>query len=402
MAAPALPDALAIVGVDHLTAPLDWREVLAERALPARLGDGVAEVVGLATCDRVEWIGVEHVPGALRRAFAIHLADLPPAAAVLDLQGDAALVHVFAVAAGMQSQVVGEPEILGQLKHAHREALAAGTAGPLLDQVFGSAYTTAKRVRSETTLGTRPVSIAAACHQIARDVFGALEPITGLLVGGADIGLFLAERLRLGGLLHWQVMARAPALARDLARSLGGAVCPLEDLAAAVERADVIVASVGRGAPVITSALLKPLQRKRRFRPLYLVDAGLPADIEPGVADLDGVFLYTLDDLERIAAAGRQGRQAALAPALAIVDEQRRAFRQDVAARSAAPVVTALRRHAEALRVEALAEAPDDAQEATRRLLARLLHRPSEVLRAADPALDAAARRLFGLEEDDR
>ncbi len=392
-----LPEALAVVGVDHRGAALEWREDAIARAIPPGQLPGVAEVIGLGTCDRVAWIGIETEPGSLRRAFDARVGRIEP---TIDVCGEAALTHLFEVAAGMASHVLGEPEILGQLKHAHREAVAAGTAGPLLETVLAASYSAGARVRHETSLGTRPVSLASAAAQIAAEVFGDLGPVPGLLIGGADIGLALAERLRLAGLQRWHVAARHTALAADLARSLAATIAAYDPLAATLERTDVVISAVGSGRCLIDRATLARIQRQRRYRPLYLIDAAMPADIDAAVSDLDGVFLYTLDDLERLAAAGRVGRQEALAPAQRIVEEQVRAFRAALTARAAAPAVTALRRHAEALRQQALADAPDDAAEATRRLLARLLHRPSEALRAGDPALEAALSRLFGLTEE--
>jgi glutamyl-tRNA reductase len=399
-----------VVGVNHRSGTAALREALyVEEArqpeLLARLkATGLTEAVFLSTCDRSEVQAVaedaEQAAAAVRAAFAGQ-AGVPGEeveAQSYRLAGGEALRHIFAVAASLDSQVIGEPQVLGQVKEAHRLAQAAGLMGGRLDEALQAAYAAAKRVRSETGLAEQPVSIAAVVVGLARQLHGNLKRARGLLIGPGEMGELIAEQLRragLGGLVVAHSSARRAAL---IARRFDGHHIALDDLAAGLVAADVVVGALGSGRPVVTAEAIDQAIRARRRQPMLLIDVAVPADIEPAVDRLDDVFRYELDDLERAAMQGRSTRAAAAAAAWTLIDEAVEGFLGRQAARAAVPTIVALRRRFEAIREEVLAERPADVDSATRLLINRLLHEPSALLRemaAATPAERAEAERLL-------
>ncbi len=407
--------ALLVLGTNHKTAPQQLRDsfALVEADLAAALeelrGAGLGEAALIATCDRVELVTT--AADAARAAAA--LADLLArrgggtniAAALYRHDGAAALKHLFAVASALDSLVIGEPQVLGQVKAAHRLAAELGLAGAGLEAAFAAAYAAARRVRRETRIAERPVSIAAAALQLARDIHGDLARCSALLLGAGEMGELMAEQFQRGGLAHL-VVAGPPARVERAAQRLRANLAPLEPLDQALAAADIVIASLGSGRAVLTRPRLAAALRRRPTRPIFVIDTAIPADAEPSVNDLDGVFLYDLGDLERAALAGRATREAASAEAWRILDAELADFAARRAARRAVPAVVALRGHVEALRREALAEAGGDAESATRLLANRLLHDPSEVLRALTAAMPGEAeamerllRRLFRLDD---
>jgi glutamyl-tRNA reductase len=405
-----------VVGVSHKTAPAALRDRLfAEEAelpilLAALQASGLDQAVLLSTCDRTEIQTVaanaDAAVAVISRFFA-QRAGVPVEellAAAYRLEGEAALRHVFAVAASLDSAVVGEPQVLGQVKEAHRLAKAAGLVGTELDRLLQAAFAAAKRVRSETAIAERAVSVAAVATQLARDLHGDLGRCAGLILGAGEMGEFLAEHLRQAGFGRWTVAHGSLRRAVLAARRFGGHFVGLGELEPALAQADVVLAALGTGRTVIDAAMVRAALRARRRRPILFIDAAVPCDVVPDVASLDGAFLYDLDDLERLALEGRAGRSAAAAQAWAINDSAAAALRAARAARQAVPALVALRRRFEVARAEVLANGGDvDAAEATRLLINRLLHDPSQALRrlAAEggegPAAEALLRRLFEL-----
>lgn len=401
------PGRLFVAGVDHRATPLAVREALTppDPEIPLVLQRlQLPEALLLVTCDRVELLGCTEDDQAGRAAFQQLKPDLPVEPYLK--RDREALRHLCRVAASLDAQVIGEPFILGQVKAADRLASVAGTVGPTVRRALDIAYRAAKRVRSETAIAEHPVSLAAVAVQAACDVQGDLSRRTGLLLGGGEMGEYLADQLRLAGLTNWQVAARVEAQARAAAQRLGGHVADFTDLLPVLTGADIVVTAIGSGRIAIDKPLMRETLRRRRNRPMLLVDAGQPADIAIATGELDQAFLYTLDDLESVAMRGRRNRAAAQEPALAIIEQVLAAAWAEDSERGAVPVVVALRDHAETLRRAVLAETGTDADRATALLLARLLHRPSTVLRdsagsAEDLAgLERAVRRLFGLPGD--
>lgn len=414
----AAPGELLLVGASHRSATEALRErlFLDESAAPALLQrlkqEGFEQALALVTCDRCELYALH--PDASGAAVALR-AVLAAAAGLhgelvspqlFERRGATALRHLFAVAASLDSPVVGEPQVLGQLKANHRAAAEAGLIGPELEAMLQAAYLAAKRVRSETHLAEQPVSMAAAAIGVARELYGDLARCSGLLVGIGEMGEMMAIELQKAGLARLAVMHPARPRAELLAKRLGSHFRDWTELDAALAAADIVVAALGAGREAVTAPAVKAALRARRHKPILLFDAALPPDVETAVGDLDDAFRYDLDDLERLAMQGRSTRSAAAETAARILAEEAAAFETRQAERAAVPALVALRRHFESQRLRALAEAGGDAEEATRRLVNRLLHGPSTALRAFAAEGEEAARlarlvaRLFGLVDE--
>lgn len=377
---------------------------------------GVAQAIMLATCDRVEVQGVSDAPrqamDAVRDILANRAGETPSAVAreLEMLTGVEAVRRIFAVASSLESQVVGEAQVLGQVKEGHRQASQTGMVGPELETLMQAAYAAAKRVRTETVIGERSVTLASGAVQIARDLHGDLSDRTGLIVGLGDMGDLIGGQLRLAGLGR-TILTGPSRRTEAAARRMGCNFVSFEELEDTLVDADIVVTAAGPGRFLITYEAMREALRRRRQRPVLIVDGGIPADVEPAVDELDDAFVYTLDDLERVAREGLANREAAAAEAWEIVEAEVGSWQRSRAERSAVPTLVALRKSFEAARQEILAADPAaDAAEATRRLVNRLLHNPSEALRALaaetgdDTEKQAAARmvaRLFRLRDTD-
>lgn len=409
------------VGVNHRTAPSSLRERLyiAEDGLSSVLADlrqaGLSQAIVLSTCDRTEIIGCHDEPTEAVRVAARELARLGHLAIhdltgrLLVLQGDPAVEHLFAVASSLDSAVIGEPQVLGQVREAYRLAGEAGLIGADLDRLMQACFAAAKRVRSETAIGRRSISMATVAVQVARDVHGALDRCAALIIGAGEMGELLAGKLRESGIGRLTVADSLGLRAQATARRLGAQVVPFDDLASALADADIVLTALGHGSVVIDAALMRATLRRRRQRPVFLIDAAVPGDIAPAVNEIDEAFLYDLNDLERIAHEGREQRGQEAEKGWAILRESVAAFARDVAVRDAVPALAALRGAFETARASLLAEQPGlSADEATRLLINRLLHRPSKVLRDAAmagqdrAALERLLMTLFELDPEER
>lgn len=414
-----------VIGASHRTCSGAIRDRLTteEAEVPAMLerlrATGLTQAVWLSTCDRVEVQAVHTHPNEAALAVAglmaerVGLSEPDLSDQLYTLTGVEAVRHVFAVACSLDSQIIGEPHILGQLKAAHRHAATAGLTGPELESVLQAAYAAAKRVRSETPIAEGATSLVAAAVQVARDLHGDLKRCSGLLMGLGDMGALVLDGLREAGLGRLTVASPVDRRAESAARRMNSHFVPWADLDSALAGADIVVTAAGLGRYILSAQALGAALKRRRRRPVFVVDAAIPADVDPDVAGLDEAFVYDLADLERVALQGRVGREAATQAAWTIVDEAVAAFARQRAERAAVPAVAALRAHFEAERRRLLAEHGGlDAAAATRLLVNRLLHGPSEALRsmAADAggaglAERAAAERLllqlFRLAEED-
>ncbi len=397
--------ALFAVGVNHRTAASGLRDLLFLEAeqQPELLGElraaGLGEALVLSTCDRVEVIGLAEDPeGADRRALELLGRRAGLGAAALDGQcyrarEREAVAHLFAVTAALESQVIGEPQVLGQVKESHRLAAAAGMIGPRLDALLQAAYASAKRVRGETAIGEMPVSVAAASLRLARRIHGDLARCNVLLLGLGEMGELLGHEMIAAGVGGLVVVHESERRAELAAHRLGCNFRPAAERAQALADADVVIAAAGTGRRTVTAEQAEAALKARRRQPMFFVDAAVPGDVEAAVGELDGAFLYDLADLEKAAVEGRASRQATAEAARRILEEELAAFLRSRAERGAVPAVVALRRRFEEVREEVLGQPGLDAAEATRRLINRLLHGPSEALRraAADGVADRAA-----------
>lgn len=402
---------LVIVGANHHSSSIATRdrlfiEEVNQPAFLARLREaGLEQAVLLSTCDRTEVQAADTDPDRAAAAIVSALAaqsgmDVSQVAAeTYRLDERTAARHMFAVAASLDSQIPGEPNVLGQVKDSHRMSRDAGMTGPELDSALEAAYTAAKKVRSQTGIGERPVSIAAAAERLTQEVHGALDRCAALLVAGGDMGEIIAEQLRAAGLGRLIVTARVAARAEILARGWSCHHAPFDTLDALLAEADIVITAVASGRHLITHEMVLRSLAARRQKPIFLIDVGIPGDVEPAVNAVDGAFLYDIDDLEGAALEGRAGRDTEAAEAAAIIDREVDAYFRDRAARRAGPAVVALRARFEAERRKVLNEiSGEDAEQATRLLINRLLHAPSVALRrlAQQGEIDdATAARLL-------
>jgi len=386
---------LIVFGLNHRTAAQGLRDklFLEPDEQPALLSDiravGIAEALILSTCDRVEVAAVCENPDAAGRSVRDLLVARGgvPAASFEGLwyraNGRDAAAHLFAVTAALESQVIGEPQVLGQVKESHRLAATSGAIGPRLEAVLQAAYGAAKRVRNETPIGQMPISIAAAAVQLAKRIHGDLARCSVLLLGLGEMGELLAGELCAAGAGRLLIIHQSDKRAEVAAHRLGCNFRPIAELSGALADADLVVAASGTGRSAIAAAGAEQALKRRRRRPMFFIDAAVPGDVDPAVGDLDGAFLYDLADLEKAAMDGRASRQATLEAARRILDEELTAFFRSRAERDAVPAVVTLRRHFESMRDGVLAQPGIDALEATRLLVNRLLHNPSEALRRA-------------------
>ena len=407
-----------VVGANHRSSAAATREALfmadaRVKLFLGRLRDaGIAQAVVMSTCDRVEvQAAVPNPEDAARRITALLADEAGLEAGALSpelylLTDDAAVRHVFLVASALDSQVVGEPNVSGQIKDAHQLSRELGMTGSELEAVLQAAYAAAKRVRSETAVGEGAVSVAAAAAEIAREVHGDLARCSAILAGGGEMGVLIADRLLHSGLGRLVVACRARGRAEMLARQWSCHHAPFDALDQILPEADIVITAQAGGATLIGAEQIRAALAKRRQRPVFLVDAAIPADIDRAAGELEGAFLYHLDDLEDIARQGLAGRSQAAAAAREIVEREVELFLGERAGRTASPLVTALRAHFAEARDAALREAGGDAERATRLMMNWLLHAPSSALRALGAAgsakeAEALVRRLFGLEDEE-
>ncbi len=415
---------LKILGLNHTTAPVEIREQVVfgggdvERALEAvRDLPGVDEAVLLSTCNRTEFYVIcdEDAHGRIAdwlhgdRRLAERLGE-----ALFAKSGDDAIRHVFRVACGLDSMVLGEPQILGQLKEAYRKAHATGTLGPSLGRLFQHSFSVAKKVRTDTRIGSSPVSVAYAAVSLAQQFFAGFAQHTAVLVGAGPTIELVARHLRAKGIGRLFVANRNLERARELAQAFGGFALPLSELDGTLPEADILITSTASPEPVVRAQAVRDAIRLRKRKPMVAVDIAVPRDIEAAVGDLDDVYLYTIDDLEKVILEGQGSREAAAVDASRILDEEIARYLSIERSKQVAPIITTLRDQGEGLRAEVLeqarrrlarGESVDDVLEyATAALMKKLLHNPSVRLREAGETADegtiSIARALFGLDKD--
>lgn len=409
------PRTFLIVGADHKRAPALLRDHLQGddadvlRLLSACRARGIDQAVVVATCDRCEiWASVTDETRAAADITTLIAeaagAAVPEVAPQLHyLTEREALRYAFAVASSLESQVVGEPQVLGQVKEAYHFAARAGLLGSELDGVLQAAFATAKRVRSETDIAAQSVSVAACVVKLARQVHGKLGSLGALLVGDGDLGQMAADQLAEAGVARWSVAHGNAARGQDLASRRKAHAATLAELPRALIDADIVIAALDHTRPVIDAAMVAAALKIRRHRPMLLVDLAVPGDIDRNVDAVDDAFRYAFEDIERLAMSGRKERSAAIQAANGILAEELAQFERGRDARGIGDSLAGLRDHFEAERLALLAENPGmDAAELSRRLVNRLLHRPLSALRndAKDSGLEHAMRRLFGLDRN--
>jgi len=401
---------LYVLGINHETAPVSLRERVAFSgdAIPAALASlralpQVSEAALLSTCNRTELYAIADDDGrALADWLATHPQDAGDLHAYLYRHADAEAVrHLFRVATGLDSLVLGEPQILGQVKDAWATARTAGSLGPQLDRLFQHAFATAKRARTDTRIGANPVSVASTAVRLAQDSFARLEESTVLLIGAGETIELAARHLVQARTRRLLIANRTLAHAQDLATRHGGYALALSELDRHLAEADVVISATAARNPVLHREQVAAALASRRHRPMLLLDLAVPRDIAADVSGLRDVFLYTVDDLERAIEDNRRSRREAANEAEAIVEMQ--------AASSRTQPLKRLRAHGEAAKSQALARARQqlaagEDPEAVLEFLAhaltnKLLHAPTVALREAaingNAELARAAEKLF-------
>jgi glutamyl-tRNA reductase len=419
---------LLLLGVSHKTAPVDLREKLdfssrdvgaAVEALAAR--SSAAESVVLSTCNRSEIYVASDTVDAAREEIIRFLSDyhqLPAESFTPHLfsfsEADVAQ-HLFRVAAGLDSLMVGEPQILGQVKDAFQAAAERRCTGPVLRKLFDWSFNVGKRVRSETALGEGAVSISYAAVQLAKKIFGRLGGRRVLVVGAGEISTLTAQHLRAQGVAEVAITSRTAAHAQALATEVGGHWVPWEGFPHALASADIIVTATGSQRPIITKAHIESALGRRRD-PLFIIDVAVPRDVEATVSEIEQVFLYNVDDLQSIVHENISKRASEIERAEAIVREELVRFAAWQKSRGAIQTVVALRdrfdavRRAELQRLDPkLASLPLETRalfdQLTRLIVEKLLLDPTEQLKAlpdeeTQAAYTEAINRLFRLRDE--
>ena len=417
---------LYTVGLSHRTAPIELRECVdfsrggAVEALAALAARGIIrEIVVLSTCNRAEIYAIAGPdgPDLIGRFFAdyhqVALARLSEHLYVR--QGADAARHLFRVAAGLDSLVVGEPQILGQVKAAYAIASDNGYTSAVTNRLFHSAFGVGKRVRRETGVSEGAVSVSYAAIALARKIFGNLAGLNVLILGAGGMAKLTGMHLRAQQVQQISIASRTLRTAESLATQLGGRATPWTDLGQALAAADIVVTATGATEAVLTRAGIHDVMRPRRHRPLFIIDIALPRDVEPSVGDLDQVFLYNIDDLQGIVKENLSRRSGELERAEAIVEEEAVKFTTWLNSRDIIPTVVALRDRFEAIRQSEIArleprlsglppEARERLDEITQLIVQKLLLTPTEQLKSLDESVGAvysdALNQLFKLTEE--
>jgi glutamyl-tRNA reductase len=418
---------IVIVGVNHRKAPVEVREQL-------NFGDGllddalrqlitlepVEESVILSTCNRVEVVATTTDGDLAVETLTSFLANREHVEQQLLIEhlsvyrGREAVRHLFRVAASLDSMVVGEPQILGQLKEFYGRSAVVGSVGTVLHRCFHKSFSVAKRVRTETGVATKAVSVSAAAVELASKIFDRLEDKTAMLIGAGMMSELAARHLIAHGVANMIVTNRTFDRAVELARDFRGTPVPFNDFRRYLPMADVVIGSTGAEHHVLTASIVEDALRERKYRPMFLIDMSVPRTFDPAINELENVYLYDIDDLGGVAEVNRDERSREAEKAEAIVEEEVESFGKWLAGLDAVPTIVALRRKIEAIRQAELEKTLPTLRELTPReresldamttaIVNKILHGPITHLKQHDRRREAfylaAARQLFDIEE---
>lgn len=411
------------VGFNHDTCPLELREKLAigdheaELALKSLLmSESISESVILSTCNRTEIYSYasdfEEIVSwfAQLRGFSKHELS----AVLYKFVGESVVQHAFRVASGLDSMVLGETQILGQLKNSVRRADSAGALGPKLRYLFDTSFSVAKYIRTQTNIGTHSISLAAASVKVGERIFGSLSDSKVLFVGAGEMNRMCAEYFVSSGVQNISVTNRGLSRGQDLAKMLKGVFFPLDDITHKLSEFDIVVACTGSPIPIVGKRAIEKAIEARRHKPILLIDLAVPRDIELEAAELEDVFLYTVDDLGEIVKDGMQNREGAARDAEKIIESRLIQFKSRVDRNKMAPVIKKYRRYGEqimrgelekALSSIAKGEAPQEVVKTLSRAISnKFMDEPSRALNNAtgdeELSLSDALEILHGLNKD--
>ncbi len=418
---------LIVFGINHKTAPVEIREKLSipEHKLEEHLAlmnsktPGLVEKVILSTCNRVEIYarandiekGVDQIKRFLSDYHEISMDDLEKSTYVYLLED--AVEHLFKVASSLDSMVVGEPQILGQVKDAYRNAKELRATGTILNNLFERSFSVAKRVRTETAISENAVSVSYAAVELARKIFGDLNGKTVMLIGAGEMIELAARNLLSQGVKTVLVSNRTYKRAVELATELNGEAIKFDDLHDELKRCDIVISSTGAPHFVVRSDLAMKVIGERNHRPMFFIDIAVPRDIEPSVNDIDNCYLYDIDDLKNVVEANLAEREKEAGKAEEIVKNEVGEFLVWVDRLEAAPIISAIKEQAERTRqaeikksIKRLGEITKEQEEAIERLTSsivnKILHQPiinikKEAETENGPSALGLVRRLFGL-----
>lgn len=417
---------IILVGISHRTAPVEIREKLAcpssrvqEEVRKLLQIDSLEEVVLLSTCNRVEVVFVSDKPAQASEAvrnFLSNYSAIPKETLdkyLYSHMGINSVIHLFRVASSLDSMVLGEPQILGQVKESYRLSSAAGGPKILLNRLFHKAFKTAKRVRNETMIGAYAVSVSSSAVELAQKIFGDLTAKTVLLVGAGNMGELTARHLLEAGVSKLLIMNRTFSVAQRLARDFHAVAVPFEELQKELASADIVVGASGAPYPIITKKIVQHALRARKNKPMFFIDIAVPRDVEPAVNDLDNAYVYDIDDLQSIADKNLKEREAEAVKAEKIVREEAGKFESWRASLDVVPTIVQLRSHFEEVakteldKVLASVSDENDKVKKALELLAhnivnKLLHEPTTMLKKCteegERRVASACRTLFCLE----
>ncbi len=395
---------LSLIGVNYKTAPIALRERIAvsrdelpetTRALAAV--EGVTECMIVSTCNRVELIAAVEDPdtdltGFLNDHFGLDRSVLEPH--IYKRSDREAVRHLFRVAASLDSMVVGEPQILGQVKEAFAVARAAGTVSGQLEHLLQSAFAAAKKVRSETEIGSSSVSIASVAVEMANKIFGSLQGRTVFLVGAGKMSELAARHLVQQGAGAILVSNRTQERAQRMAETFKGKVIPYEQMYDAASDADIVISSTGAPHPIFRKEHGQAFMHRRRNRPMFFIDIAVPRDVDPAMGELEGIFVYDIDDLQAVAAQHLQERSQQAGDAESMIAAEVERFQQKQRAVNVAPAIVAMQRQAEEIRIAEIrrmharlgtltAEQLSAIEALTRGLVNKFLHPPMQAMKQA-------------------
>ncbi len=420
-------DSILVLGVNHKTAPVEVREQLAFTSDPEAPFKNLKEVPGcsefcfLSTCNRVEVIfssntqdeTIRHIKKFLFAGSDVNESDIDKFTYLH--RGKEAVTHLYRVASSLDSMVVGEPQILGQLKDAYRESSNRQCTGVILNRLLHRAFSVAKRIRTETNIGGNAVSISYAAVELARKIFGDLKEKKVLLVGAGEMAELAAEHLVNQGISEVIVANRTLERAVKLAKRFNGTAVGLEELHAQMELVDIMVSSTGASGLILHQKDVKPIMRRRKNRPLFLIDIAVPRDLDPKINDLDNIYLYDIDDLSHVVESNKSEREQEARQAERIVAEETLKFLQWIEDMQLTPTITALRRKADFIAQAELvktlgsfdfsAKERKSIEKMTEAIINKLLHDPILFLKKNHNPEDKSnkldvTRKIFGLNQD--